>query len=89
MITEILRKQLEAQLEFIYGNIISFLETFYTPDTLSLAESDNLDLYIAYTHTDLYVQCHWVEDGEDIVTETNIDYEEYNKWYKEVSDGIR
>lgn len=85
MITPILQKQLESELEFIYANLVSFLKTFFTEATLELLDNDNLDLYVAFTHSDIYVQCHWVDNGEGDVSESSVSYDEYNTWWKGIA----
>lgn len=83
LITQLLQKQLEAQLELIYLHIYEFVKHFFTEEEAEMADNDEISYYIAFTHVHIYIQKHWVTDGDTQVQEVNIDYEDYNKWAKQ------
>jgi len=83
LITQLLQKQLQAQLELIYINLISFVNTFFDEVEVEMVELDEISYYIAFTHEHIYIQKHWVVNSESQVEEVNIDYEDYNEWVKQ------
>jgi len=64
LITQLLQKQLQAQLELIYINLISFVNTFFDEVEVEMVELDEISYYIAFTHEHIYIQKHWVVNSE-------------------------
>lgn len=83
MITKLLQKQLENQLELIYLYIEDFITHFFNAEEAEMAMNNEISYYIAFTHESIYMQKHWVdEEGYSQVQEVTIDYEDYNEWVK-------
>ena len=82
MITQILIKQLDRELERIYARLPEFVDEFIGEEALEHLDDDNY--FFAFSNSFIYIQRHWVEeqDGEDVscVEEGHVDYEDYNRW---------
>lgn len=85
MITEILTRQLDTELTFIYDNVLSFTKRFFTNSDAQLVADKKMTYYIAFQNNDIYIQKHWKDkDGNVKVVETEIPYDEYNRWWQDV-----
>ena len=83
LFTELLRKQLQAQLEVIYFHLGNFVSNFFGDEEAKLALDEAMTYYMSFTNEHLYVQKHWVDEkGESQIQEVNIDYDGYNEWYR-------
>ena len=86
MFTQMLQKQLEAETGFIYYHLPNFVGHFFSKDEAKMVEDESITYHIAFTHIDIYVQKYWVDSkGESQVQEVNVEYDDYNKWYKELN----
>lgn len=85
MVTDMLRKQMQAEVERVYSNMPSFIDYFSTAEELQWFKEDLVSYYIAFTHDGIYVQKHWVdEDDQDCQIECEYSYIDYNDWCKEL-----
>ena len=81
MITRMLQKQVGRELSLIYENLYEFVKHFFSEETAELI--GDLDYIIFLGSEYIYVQQHWMdEEGDDCVLELDIDYDEYNEWFK-------
>ena len=85
VITELLRKQIDAEFNIIYANLYDFVKKFFNEETAELI--GDLEYLVYFGPSFLYVQQHWIdENGENCVLELDVDYKDYNKWLKGLSE---
>lgn len=85
MITQLIQKQIDKELEFIYLNLPSFIYTFIPRYYESY---EDCDFFFAMASDFLYAQIHYHDqDGMLCFDEDSVDFEDYNAWCNNVNNG--
>jgi len=82
VIADLLQRQIDVQLNLIYSNLYDFVKFFFGEEEAEFLP--DLEYTIRLGSGSFFVQQRWMdEDGIDCTAYFEIDYSEYNKWYKE------
>lgn len=87
MITKLLQKQIENELSLIYANLYEFVKEFFGRNTAEAIDSVDYMIFLGSDY--IYIQQHWIDqEGNSVVVELDVDYDEYNEWFKGLNINV-
>lgn len=85
MITQLFAKQIDVELERIYDNFYNFVKHFFSEHEAIMVDDEEMTFYFAFTGHCIYSKRFWDDPQGNLRTlDQEIDFEDYNKWCKDL-----